>query len=210
MIKVVVADDHSIVREGLRSLIASAADMEIVGEAADGDTALERVLELRPDVFVTDISMPGCSGLQLIQAVRRRAPETLVLVLSMHQEEQYAAHVIRAGAQGFIAKTRPPAELLGALRQVAKGQLYVTADLARKMALRALTGQVSDLRHSQLSTREYQVFIGLANGQTVTQLADSLHLSSKTVSTHKTRILRKLGMHNLSELVRYAVEHGLI
>lgn len=210
MIRVVVADDHSIVREGLRSLIDSSSDMVVVGEKEDGDSALECVLEVRPDVFLMDISMPGCSGLELIQAVRRRAPDTSVLVLSMHGEQQYAARVIRAGAQGFVTKSRPPAELLGALRQVARGQIYVTADLAREVALQALTGKAAESPHARLSTREYEVFIGLAKGHTVTQLAEKLHLSPKTVSTHKVRILRKLGVRGLPELVRYAIEQELI
>lgn len=210
MVKVVVADDHSVVREGLRSLIASAAGMEVVGEAADGDAALQSVLELRPNILVMDISMPGCSGLQLIKAVRRRVPETFILVLSMHQEEQYATRVIRAGAQGFITKTQSPSELLGALRQVARGQLFITSALARKVALQALTGESSRLPHARLSNREYEVFVGLAKGQTVGQLADALHLSSKTVSTHKVRIFNKLGVDSLSGLVRYALEQGLI
>lgn len=210
MIRVVVADDHSIVREGLRALIAAADDMEVVGEAADGDEGLERVLAHEPDVFLMDMSMPGRAGLPLIQAVRRRSPSTRVLVLSMHREEQYASRVIRAGAQGFITKARPPGELLDALRRVAGGRLYITPELAERVAVEALTGDTPEEPHGRLSNREYEVFLGLARGQTVGQLAESLHLSSKTVSTHKARILDKLGETTLSGLVRYALQHELI
>lgn len=210
MIEVVIADDHGIVREGMRSLISSAPEMEVVGEAADGDAALAQVLKCRPTVLLMDMSMPGSSGLQLIEAVRRRAPETFVLVLSMHREEQYAARVIRAGAHGFITKSRPPEELLTALREVARGQLYIPGELAHKLARQALTGQPDDQPHTGLTKREYQVFMALAQGLTVGVIAARLHLSSKTVSTHKARILKKLGVDSLSGLIRYAVAHDLL
>jgi len=210
MIKVFIADDHSIVREGMRSLINSAPDMQVVGEAADGDAALASLLVCKPDLFLMDMTMPGCSGLELIKVVRRRLPDTFVLVLSMHREEQYATHTIRAGAQGFITKTRPPEELLDALRQVARGQLYIPAELARKLAFQALTGQSDDHRHGRLSAREHEVFLALAQGQSVGDIASQLHVSSKTVSTHKARILAKLDVDSLSGLIRYAVSHELL
>ncbi|WP_163559695.1 response regulator transcription factor [Halomonas sp. NO4] len=210
MIKVVIADDHGIVREGMRSLISSTPEMEVVGEADNGDAALAQVLKCQPTVLLMDMSMPGNAGLQLVEAVRRRAPDTCVLVLSMHREEQYAARVIRAGAHGFITKSRPPEELLTALREVARGQLYIPGELAHKLALQALTGQPEGQPHARLTKREYQVFMALAQGLTVGVIAARLHLSSKTVSTHKARILKKLDVDSLSGLIRYAVEHDLL
>jgi len=210
MIKVLIADDHSVVREGMRSLIASAPDMEVVGEAEDGDGAFAALLDNEPGVFLMDMSMPGCSGLQLIERVRRRLPGTRVLVLSMHQEEHYAIRTIRAGAHGFITKTRPPAELLEALRMVARDQLYITAELAQKLAREALTGEKDDQPHRRLSKREHEVFIALVQGKTVGEIAVNLHLSAKTVSTHKARLMDKMGLDSLSDLVRYAIDQELL
>ena len=210
MIRVYIADDHSIVREGMRALIAAAPDMEVVGEAPDGDHALREIPSLRPDVFLMDMSMPGCSGLRLIETLGRRAPDTRILVLSMHQEDLYATRTVRAGAQGFITKTRPPDELLDALREVAAGQLYVTRELAQKLAREALTGHPQAQPHASLTRREYEIFIELAQGRTVGVIADRLNVSSKTVSTHKARLMDKLQARSLSDLVRYAMNHNLI
>ena len=210
MISIVIADDHGIVREGLRALIASSPEMEVVAEAEDGDQALAQTLAYKPTVLLTDMSMQGCSGLQLIEVVRRRVPKTGVLVLTMHKEEQYAIRSIQAGAHGFITKTSPPAELLEAIHQVARGQLYITTELAHRLARQALTGRTDGQPHTQLTRREHEVFMALAQGLTVGAIADKLHLSSKTVSTHKARIFRKLGVDSLSGLVRYALAHDLI
>lgn len=209
MINVFIADDHSMVREGVRSLVASAPDMKVVGEASDGDQALRGVLATQPKVFLMDMSMPGCSGLQLIEKVRRCAPQTRVLVLSMHQEELYATRTIRAGAHGFITKTSPPSELLDALREVAGGQIYVTRELAQKLAREALTGQQNDQAHVRLTKREYEIFVDLVGGVTVGEIAKKLNVSSKTVSTHKARMMEKLDVDSLPDLVRYAVSQDL-
>jgi len=210
MISVYIADDHSIVREGIRSLIASAPDMEVVGEAADGDEALRQIPNQNPAVFLMDMSMPGCSGLELIERVRRRAPETRILVLSMHREDLYATRTIRAGARGFITKTRPPAELLEALRTVALGQLYVSRELADRLAQDALTGKPDGEPHARMTKREYEVFLDLARGMNVGDIAEKLNVSSKTVSTHKARLMEKLGANSISDLVRYALSQDLL
>lgn len=210
MINVYIADDHSIVREGIRSLVSSANDMTVVGEAPDGDLALLEVPTLVPTVFLMDMSMPGCSGLQLIEKLRRKVPETKILVLSMHQEALYASRSIRSGAHGFITKTQPPDELLEALRLVSTGELYITKELAQKLARESLTGQVIESAHSRLTKRENEVFSALIKGTTVSEIATQLHLSSKTVSTHKARLMEKLGVRSLSELVRYAITHDLL
>lgn len=211
MIEVYIADDHSIVREGMRSLIAAAPDMEVVGEAPDGDQALREVPGYLPSIFLMDMSMPGCSGLELIEKVRRRAPDTRILVLSMHREDLYATRTIRAGAHGFITKTQPPAEILDALRRVARGQVYITAELANKLAMEALTGQGGEEQlHARLTKREYEIFLDLANGATVGDIATKLNVSSKTVSTHKARLMEKLNAGSISDLVRYALSQDLL
>jgi two-component system, NarL family, uhpT operon response regulator UhpA len=210
VISVYIADDHSIVREGMRSLIATAKDMDVIGEAPDGDQALAEVPEHQPSVFLMDMSMPGCSGLELIEKVRRRAPKTRILVLSMHREDHYATRTIRAGANGFITKTQPPSEILQALRKVAAGEVYITRELANKMALDALTGQAEDLPHARMTKREYEIFLDLARGLSVGEIADKLCVSSKTVSTHKARLMDKLDAHSISDLVRYALSQDLL
>ncbi|MBL3558916.1 MULTISPECIES: response regulator transcription factor [Marinobacter] len=210
MISVYIADDHSIVREGMRSLIASAADMDVVGEAIDGDQALKELPKFCPAVFLMDMSMPGCSGLELIEKVRRRAPDTRILVLSMHREDLYATRTIRAGAHGFITKTQPPAEILDALRKVARGQVYITTELANKLAMDALTGRGDENPHARMTKREYEIFLDLARGITVGDIAVKLNVSSKTVSTHKARLMEKLDATSISDLVRYALEQDLL
>lgn len=210
MIKIFMADDHSIVREGMRSLFSSAADMEIVGEASDGDEALREIKACKPTVFLMDMSMPGCSGLELIEKVRRLLPETLVLVLSMHREDLYAVRCIRAGAHGFVTKTRPPAELLGAVRDVARGKIFVTPELAAKLVQGAITGKLEEEPHASLSKREYEIFIDLANGLTVGEISEKLNVSPKTVSTHKARLMEKLGVDTFSDLIRYALTYDLL
>jgi len=184
--------------------------MEVVGEASDGDQALYDIPRHAPTVFLMDMSMPGCSGLELIEKVRRRAPQTRILVLSMHREDHYATRTIRAGGQGFITKTRPPEELLDALRKVASGQVYITQELATRLAMGALTGQSEDEPHTRMTKREYEIFLDLARGMTVGEIADKLSVSSKTVSTHKARLMEKLNAHSISDLVRYALSQELL
>lgn len=210
MISVYIADDHSIVREGMRSLITSAPDMEVIGEAPDGDQALREIPGCAPSIFLMDMSMPGCSGLELIEKIRRRAPDTRILVLSMHREDHYATRTIRSGASGFITKTRPPEELLEALRKVSRGEVFITQELANKLAMGALTGHSEEELHTRLTKREYEIFLDLARGRTVGDIADGLSVSSKTVSTHKARLMEKLGADSISDLVRYALAQDLL
>ncbi len=210
MISVYLADDHSIVREGMRALIASAADMDVVGEAVDGDQALAEVPRVNPSVLLMDMSMPGCSGLDLIEKARRRAPETRILVLSMHREDLYATRTIRAGAHGFITKTQPPTEILDALRRVAQGQVYITSELVNKLAMEALTGRRDEHPHGHMTKREYEIFLDLAKGLTVGDIASKLNVSPKTVSTHKARLMEKLNVRSISDLVRYALTQDLL
>jgi DNA-binding NarL/FixJ family response regulator len=209
VIRIVIADDHTIVREGLKQLLSGAADFEIVGEAQTGHDVLLRVREVEFDVLLLDMSMPGKSGIDLIKQVRSEKPALRILVLSMHQEDQYAVRAIRAGASGYLTKDSASAQLVSAIRKVAGGGAFISGGVAEQLALGAMP-QAEGPPHSALSDREFQVFRALAAGKTVTDIAGELNLSVKTISTHKARIMEKMNMSNPAELVRYALRHGLV
>jgi len=209
MIRIVLADDHTIVREGLKQLLASAGDFQVVGEAGDGHEVLQRVRSDTPDVLLLDMSMPGKSGIELIKQIRDEKPTLRILVLTMHEEQQYAIRAIRAGAAGYLTKDSASAQLVSAIRKVASGGLFITPEVAEQLALQAMS-QTQQLPHTSLSDREYEVFLLIANGVAVTDIAEQLHLSVKTVSTHKARLMQKMGIANQTELIRYAINHGLI
>ena len=209
MIRIVVADDHTIVREGLKQVLSAASDLSIVGEAQNGHEVLQRVRELEFDVLLLDMSMPGKSGIELIKQVRAEKPKLRVLVLSMHQEQQYAVRAIKAGASGYLTKESASAQLVSAIRKVAGGGAFITEAVAEQLALGAMP-QADGPPHSALSDREFQVFRLLVSGKAVSNIADELNLSVKTVSTHKARIMQKMNMSNSTELIRYALQHRLI
>ena len=209
MIRIVVADDHTIVREGLKQLLSASPDFTVVGEAQNGHEALARVRELDFDVLLLDMSMPGKSGTELIKQVRAEKPRLRILILSMHEEAQYAVRAIRAGAAGYLTKESASAQLVSAIRKVAAGGAFITGPVAEQFALGAMP-DAEGPPHAALSDREFQVFKALVSGETVTGIAASLNLSVKTVSTHKARIMEKMNMSNPSELVRYAMRHGLL
>lgn len=208
MIRVALADDHTILREGLRQLLSSAPDITVVGEAADGHQALDLVRVGGFEVLLLDLSMPGKGGIELIKQIKGERPRLQVLVLSMHEESQYAVRAIKSGASGYVTKDRAATELVDAIRTVAGGGAHVSANVAQALALSAMPGAVGP-RHERLSDREFEVFDLLVRGLSVTDIAGKLHLSSKTVSTHKARLMEKLGIDNPAELVRYALRHGL-
>ena len=208
MIRIVIADDHAIVREGLKRIVDSADDLQVVGEAADGTEVVERVREIVFDVLVLDLSMPGRSGMELIKLVKAQQPRLRILVLSMHQELQYAVRAIKSGASGYLTKESAPAQLVLALRKIAGGGAYISAEVAEQLALGAMPGAQADV-HESLSDREMQVFRCLAAGESVTDIASRLNLSVKTVSSHKANLMHKMSLANQSELVRYAIRHGL-
>lgn len=208
MIRILIADDHAIVREGLKRIVGTVDDMDVIGEAADGTEVMARVRELAFDVLVLDLSMPGRSGMELIKLVHAEKPRLRILVLSMHQELQYAVRAIKSGASGYLTKESAPALLEQAIRKIAGGGAFVTADVAEQLALGAMPGGET-LAHQGLSEREFDVFRLLVAGQSVTDSATQLNLSAKTVSTHKANVLRKLGLQNQSDLIRYAIKHGL-
>lgn len=208
MIRIVLADDHAIVREGLKHILAHVPDFEVVGEAADGHEVQRLVREVAFDLLVLDLSMPGRSGMELVKWVHAEKPKVRILVLSMHQETQYAVRAIKSGAAGYLTKESAPGELEQALRKIAAGGAYVSAEVAQALALGAMP-DAERPPHQTLSTREFEVFQRLVAGESVTDIASTLHLSVKTVSTHKANLMHKLGLNNSSELVRYAIKHGL-
>jgi DNA-binding NarL/FixJ family response regulator len=208
MIRIVLADDHAIVREGLKRIVGEAQGFQVVGEAADGTEVMRTVRELDFDVLVLDLSMPGRSGMELIKLVKSEKPKLKVLVLSMHQETQYAVRAIKSGASGYLTKETAPAQLEQAIRKIAGGGAYISAEVAEQLALGAMPGNET-LPHESLSDREFQVFRALVAGDAVSDIAANLNLSVKTVSTHKANLMQKLGLANQTELVRYALKHGL-
>lgn len=208
MIRIVIADDHAIVREGLKRIVSSVEGMEVAGEAADGNEVMQRVRELAFDVLMLDLSMPGRSGMELIKLVRAEKPKLRILVLSMHQELQYAVRAIKSGASGYLTKESAPAQLEHALRKIAGGGAFISTEVAEQLALSAMPGREASPQES-LSNREFEVFRLLVDGVTVTDIAGRLNLSVKTVSTHKANLMQKIGVGNQSELIRYALRHGL-
>ena len=208
MTRIVIADDHSIVREGLKRIVSSIDGMEVTGEAGNGTEVMQRVRELAFDVLLLDLSMPGRSGMELIKLAKADKPRLRILVLSMHQETQYAVRAIRSGASGYLTKESAPAELLQALRKIAAGGAYVSSEVAEQLALGAMPGSQA-VPHESLSDREFEVLQLLVDGIPMTDIANRLNLSVKTVSTHKTNLMQKMGLQNQSELIRYAIKHGL-
>ncbi len=208
MIRLVIADDHTIVREGLKQLLSAASDLVIAGEAQNGFEVLSRVRELDFDVLLLDMSMPGKSGIDLIRQIHAERPKLRILVLSMHEEEQYAVRAIKSGAAGYLTKESASAQLVAAIRRVAAGGAFITPAVAEQLALASMP-QADGPPHSTLSNREYQVFQMIVSGRSISDIADSLNLSVKTISTHKARVLQKMGLSGTAELVRYALEHRL-
>lgn len=208
-VRIVLADDHAIVREGLKRIVADVSDFQVVGEAADGTDVMRAVRELEFDVLVLDLSMPGRSGMELIKLVKAEKPKLRILVLSMHQEMQYAVRAIKSGASGYLTKESAPAQLERAIRKISGGGAYISAEVAEQLALGAMPGGSESLPHESLSDREFEVFRLLVAGDAVSDIAAKLNLSVKTVSTHKANLMQKLGLANPTELVRYAIKHGL-
>ena len=208
MIRIVIADDHAIVREGLKRIVAPIDDMSVVGEAADGTEVMQRVRELEFDLLVLDLSMPGRSGMELIRLVHAERPKLRILVLSMHQELQYAVRAIKSGAGGYLTKESAPAQLEQAIRKIAGGGAFVSAEVAQQLALGAMPDNQGQ-PHEALSNREFEVLQALLQGQSVTDIAGRLNLSVKTVSTHKANLMHKMGLQNQSDLIRYGIRHGL-
>lgn len=210
MIKVLLADDHKIVREGLRRIIEESGEMEVVAEAADGNEAISRTLDTRPDVAVVDISMPGMDGLEVVAQLKALAPSMPVLILTMHDEEQYVVRAVESGAMGYVTKQAAPEQLVDAVKKLYAGGLYLTEKASEALALRVIKGDKFKSDAESLSMRELQVLRKLALGQTNHEIADSYHLSVKTVDTYRSRILKKLNLRNNAELSRFAMQNKII
>jgi DNA-binding NarL/FixJ family response regulator len=205
MIRVLVADDHKIVRDGLKRILAGAADLQVAAEAANGDEALALVKAHDFDLAMIDMSMPGLAGMDLIKRLKIEKPKLRILVLSMHGEHQYAARALKAGASGYLNKDSAAEALVGAIRKIAAGGVHISEAAAASLL------QAGDKApHEALSDREFEVLRLLVEGLGPTEIGEKLHLSVKTVSTHKARILEKLGLGSTAELVRYALDHKLV
>ncbi len=210
MIKVLLADDHSLVRAGLRRIIEECEDIEVVAEADDGRTAIQLAQEKMPDIAVVDISMPGLDGLEVVSQLKVYRPELPIIILTMHEEEQYVVRAIEAGAMGYVTKRSAPEQLVKAIRQVMGGSRYLTPEASEALALRIARGAGSKSLLDSLSNRELQVLRRLAMGHTNHEIADAYNLSTKTVDTYRSRLLKKLNLRNNAELSRFAIRNKLI
>jgi DNA-binding NarL/FixJ family response regulator len=209
MIRVLIADDHTLVRDGLRHILQGASGFEVVGEANDGVSTIALTRSNAADVLVLDLSMPGRNGVELIKQIKEEKPALRILVLTMHAEQQYAVRAFKAGASGYLTKESASAELVAAVSKVASGGVYVSLAMAERFA-QSLNEPADTLPHQRLSDREFDVFRRIAAGETLTEIATALCVSSKTVSTYKTRILEKMQMPHEAALVRYALRHKLL
>ena len=209
MINILIADDHTIVREGLKRILQQTEDIKRIDEASDGEEVIQKVGRTDYDLVLLDISLPGRSGLDILKQLKCMKPALPVLVLSMHPEEQYAIRSIRAGASGYLTKESASQELIEAIRKVAQGKRYITSSLAERMAFQIELDTKKSL-HEALSDREYQVFCMIASGKTVKEIAGVLSLSVKTISTHRSRLLKKMNMKNNAQLTHYAIKYSLV
>jgi two-component system invasion response regulator UvrY len=210
MIKVLLADDHSIVRAGLRRILEESGDMVVVAEAANGREAIQQAHETMPDVAVIDISMPGMDGLEVVSQLRSYYAKLPILILTMHEEEQYVIRAIGAGAMGYITKRSAPEQLVKAIRKVHTGGRYLTKEAAESLALRAATGARGESLLDILSNREIQVLRSLALGKTTREIGEGYNISVKTVDTYRYRLLQKLNLRNNAELTRFAIQSQLV
>ena len=207
--RVLIADDHPIFRAGLKEALAKERDVDFVGEADNGHTALELARKQRWDIVLLDITMPGKGGLEVLQELRRERPKLPVLVLSAHPEDQLALRLLKAGAAGYLTKDKAPEVLLHAVRKILRGEKYVSESLAEKAVL-DLVSETRKPLHESLSNREYQVMRMIASGRTIKEIGKELFLSARTISTYRTRVLEKMNMKTNSDLIRYALENKLV
>lgn len=209
MIKVFIADDHQIVREGLKQILSATSDILVAAEASDGKEVLEKARIIDFDVLVLDISMPGKSGLEVLKDLKNEKSEVIILILSVHPEERFALRLFKAGASGYLTKESAADELVQAIRIVASGKRYITKALAEKLVFDLIDDRDKPL-HEKLSQREFQVMIKLGQGKTLKNIAADLFISVKTVSTYRSRILEKLKMTSNADIIRYCIEHRLV
>ena len=209
MIRIAIADDHALIREGVKKILRRQTDMRLIGEAGNGSELLEILRDVEPNVLILDITLPGRSGLDLLGDIKRLRPKLAVLVLSMYEEERFALRVLRSGAAGYVCKSSAAEQLVTAIRKVVAGGRYVSPAMAEILASE-LSGSSEKSGHERLSNRELQVLCMIGAGKAVKQIAAELAISVNTVSTHRARILKKMNMRSTAALIRYAVEHGLV
>lgn len=209
MIKIIIADDHPIVRKGIREIIEETKDITVESEASNGNELLNKIKTKNVDIILLDISMPGKSGIEILKQIKQEYPKIFILILSMYPEEQYAIRALKAGAAGYVTKDTAPEELINAIYKIYKGGKYISANLAEKLACE-LEDNFEKPLHERLSDREYEIMCMIAKGRSLTQIAGELFLSIKTVSTYRARILEKMKLKTNSELTRYAIENNLI
>jgi two-component system, NarL family, invasion response regulator UvrY len=207
--RILIADDHAVVRQGMKQILAGAFKRSVFGEAANSQEALDRVWKEQWDIVVLDLTMPGRSGLEVLKEIKRARPKLPVLILSMHPEDQFAVRLLKAGASGYLTKESAPEELVGAVNKAVAGGRYVSSALAEKLAL-LIVRDVDSAPHENLSDREFLILRQIASGKTVGSIARDLSLSVKTVSTYRSRLLEKMAMSNNSELVQYAFQYQLV
>ncbi len=210
MIKVLLADDHCIVREGLRKVLEDSNEIEVIAEAADGESALEEAMNKKPDVAVVDISMPGMDGLEVVTRLASYCPDVPVLILTMYDEEQYVIRAVEAGAMGYVTKQSAPEQLVAAVKKIHAGGRYLTEKASEALALRVIRGNEKQSLTESLSLRELQVLRKLAMGSTNREIAQSYNISVKTVDTYRSRILKKLNLRNNADLSRFAIQNRLV
>lgn len=209
MTRIMIADDHALVRDGLKHILGRASNLEIVGEAADNDGVMRLIRAEHADVLLLDLSMPGGNGIDLVRRVKRERPALRILILTMHAEQQYAVRAFKAGASGYLTKESAASELVDAIARVGSGHVYLSASMAENFALALASPQGEEAAHATLSDRELDVYRRIVAGESLTAIAAALTVSPKTVSTYKARILEKMRMSNDAALIRHAVKHQL-
>jgi two-component system invasion response regulator UvrY len=209
MINVLIADDHAVVREGLKHILSETSDLKVTDEARTGHEVLEKLSRIDFDMVVLDITMPGISGLDVLKQIRSQKPRLPVLIMSMNSEDQYTGRALRAGASGCLTKKCKPEEFISAIRNVSLGRKYVSAAIAEKL-VNELELKSERPPHNSLSDREYHVLLLIASGKRAKEISEELHLSAKTISTYKSRILQKMNMKSYAELINYAIKNSLV
>jgi DNA-binding NarL/FixJ family response regulator len=210
MIKVLIADDHSVVRRGIKQILSDEKDIQVLGEASSSDEVIKQLYDQKWDILILDITMPGKSGLECLIEVKQKKPDLHVLILSMHPEEEIAITALKTGASGYLNKDSVPDELIKAIRKINDGGRYISSSLAESILFAMDKNNFKQEPHEKLSEREYQVFCLLSSGRTLTQIAEELTLSIKTISTYRSRILEKMGLKTNVDLTHYAIKHKLV
>jgi len=210
MIRVVLADDHAVVRRGVRQILADAGDIEVIGEAKDYGELAQLLRDQACDVLVLDISMPGKNGIEILKSMRERLPKMHVLILSMFPEDQYALRALKAGAAGYVSKEAAPEKLVDAIRLAVRGKKYITPEVAQALAAQLNGRETPENPHEALSDREYETLRLIASGKKLSEIAEAMSLSPKTVSVYRARLLEKMKLRTNAELTHYAVKHGLV